>query len=412
VRSRERGAILYVVSRFPRVSETFVVNEWWELAERFPLELAALLRGEQEVVHPAAARLLPRVQFLAVASPATAISNAATLVRSPGRYALTLAQVLRGSFRRPAGGALKGAAVFWESVHLARIARRLGVVHVHAHFLHHPATAAWVVHRIAGTSFSVTAHADDLFIGPALFHEKLRDARFVATISEYNRAYLADAAPGEGHVEIVRCGVRPEDYTFRERTAVRRLVCVARLERKKGHATLLRAFALVAKEAPGLTLDLAGDGAEHENLESLARELRLDGRVRFHGALPATAVRDLLQEADAFVLAAMQDPVGSLQTGKLDGIPVALMEAMACGLPVVTTSLSGIPELVQHGVTGLVVAPEDPPAVAGAIRRLLAEPDLAAKLGRDAREQVSAHFNLAVESAKLGELFSRALASA
>jgi glycosyltransferase involved in cell wall biosynthesis len=265
------------------------------------------------------------------------------------------------------------------------------------------------VHRIAGTSFSVTAHADDLFIGPALFHEKLRDARFIATISEFNRAYLRDVAPGEGRVEVVRCGVRPADYPFRERSGLARLACVARLERKKGHATLLRAFALVADEAPGLTLDLAGDGAERERLESLARELGLDGRVRFHGSLPATAVRDLLQEADAFVLPAMEDPDGSLQTGKLDGIPVALMEAMASGLPVVTTSVSGIPELVEDGATGLVVAPEDPAAVAAAIRRLLTEPGLGAQLGRAGREHVTVRFNLSVEAARLGDLFGAAL---
>ncbi len=384
-----------------------MVNEWWELADRFPLELAALVRGEQEVVHPAAARLLPRVRFLAVASAATAASNAATLVRSPGRYARTLAEVLRGSFRRPAGGTLKGAAVFWESVHLARVARRLGVVHLHAHFLHHPATAAWVVHRIAGTSFSVTAHADDLFIGPALFHEKLRDARFVATISEYNRAYLHDVAPGEGRVEIVRCGVRTEDYAFRERAGVSaaRLRRPARAQEGTRHPAAGlrpgRRGGAGAHARPGRGRSRAraprgaGPRAGHRSARPLPRRAGGDG-----GARPAAGGRRVRPRGDAGSRSARCRPASSTGSRwrswrpwpaacrssrrRSRGSPSSCRTA-----PPASWSPRRIPRRWPGRFAACWPTPAWPPGSA-----------------RAGREQVHAHFNLAVEAARLGDLFS------
>ena len=139
---------------------------------------------------------------------------------------------------------MKGVLVFIKAAALAELVERLGVRHVHAHFIHHPATAAWAIHRLTGVSFSVTAHADDLFIGPALLREKVSASTFVATISEYNRAFLERLLPGVGRIEVVHCGVDPQGLPYRERKGRRRVVCVARLEPKKGHRDLLRAIAL------------------------------------------------------------------------------------------------------------------------------------------------------------------------
>ena len=264
--------------------------------------------------------------------------------------------------------------MFVVAAALADRAQRLGVRHVHAHLLHHPATAAWAMHRLTGLPFSVTVHADDLYTGPALLDAKVADARFVATISEYNRRLLHAAVPGAGRIEVIHCGVDVGTLPYRERRQIRRLVCVARLVRPKGHADLLRALATVVGDLPELTLDIVGDGEERESLEELARGLGLAGRVRFHGALPSPAVRRFLDLADAFVLPLRHEADGTLQTGCMDGIPVALMEAMACGLPVVTGDLGGVPELVQHERNGWLVEPCRPDAVAAALRRLAAEP--------------------------------------
>jgi glycosyltransferase involved in cell wall biosynthesis len=404
VRNGAPGPILYLVTRFPKVTETFVVNEWWALADRFPLEFAALLRERGPAVHPRSAALLPRVRFVGLLDRATVRANLAALRSRPRLYARTLRDVLRASPATAMGNPVKSLVTFWKAVRLAEIARSLGVRHVHAHFINQPATAAWIVQRLEGIPFSVTVHANDLFAGPALLGEKVRDAAFVAAISDYNVRYVRERVREGGRVEVVRCGVELERFPFAERGGGS-ILCVARLFPTKGHADLLRAFAGIARERPDATLDLVGDGPERERLDRLAAELGIAGRVRFHGALAADDVPPLLAGAGVFALASVPD-----EAGAMDGIPVALMEAMAAGVPVVATELSGIPELVVDGETGLLVPPGRPDALEAAMRRLLDDAELRSRLARRAREHVAERFSLASETERLAALFEEALA--
>lgn len=404
--------ILYLVPRFPVLSQTFVLTEWSRMRDRFRTELASLFESKAPVVHPLAEEALPSVRFAPLFRTETLFSNLILFVRRPGRYLQTLVRVVFGSFRRPAGGSLKGVLVFAKAAALARLVERLGVRHVHAHFIHHPATAAWAIHRLTGVSFSVTAHADDLFVGPALLRDKVSAAAFVATISEYNRSLLECLVPGAGRIEVVRCGVDPRLLPYRERTGQQRVVCVARLEPKKGHRDLLRAIALAKADVPGLSLDLVGEGAESDALVRLSDELGLSDQVRFHGALSSRQVHALLYDCDLFVLAAVQTRVASFRTGYMDGIPVSLMEAMATGLPVVATSISGIPELVIDGQTGILVAAGDVQELASAIVRLCEDPALGVQLARCARSLVVERFNLDVESDRLASLFESTMRKA
>ena len=190
------------------------------------------------------------------------------------------------------------------------------------------------------------------------------------------------------------------------------MVCVARLEPKKGHRDLLRAIALAKADVPGLSLDLVGEGAESDALVRLSDELGLSDQVRFHGALSSRQVHALLYDCDLFVLAAVQTRVASFRTGYMDGIPVSLMEAMATGLPVVATSISGIPELVIDGQTGMLVAAGDVQELAGAIVRLCEDPALGVQLARCARSLVVERFNLDVESDRLASLFESTMRKA
>jgi colanic acid/amylovoran biosynthesis glycosyltransferase len=405
-------AILYLLPRFPVLSQTFVLTEWSRMRDRFRTELASLFQSKAPVIHPLSAEAFPSVRFVPLFRTGTLFSNLILFARRPDRYLQTLVRVVSGSFRRPAGGSLKGVLVFVKAAALARLVERLGVRHVHAHFIHHPATAAWAIHRLTGVSFSVTAHADDLFVGPALLRDKVTAAAFVATISEYNRSLLERLVPGAGRIEVVRCGVDPQLLPYRERKGQRRVVCVARLEPKKGHRDLLRAIALAKADVPGLSLDLVGEGAESDALVRLSDELGLSDQVRFHGALSSRQVHALLYDCDVFALAAVQTRVASFRTGHMDGIPVSLMEAMATGLPVVATSISGIPELVIDGQTGILVAAGDVHDLAGAIVRLCEDPELCARLARRARSLVVERFNLDVESDRLASLFKSTMRKA
>jgi glycosyltransferase involved in cell wall biosynthesis len=398
-------SILYVVSRFPNVPETFVVNEWWLMASRFRMEFASLVRMSESTLHPQTAELLPRVHFAGLMAGPTLRANARALARRPGRYLRTAAHVLAGSFRRPNGGVVKGAVAFWKGVRFAEIVEQRGIAHIHAHFISHAATTAWVISEFTGVPFSITAHANDLYVRPALLDEKLRKAEFVATISEYNREFIHTECEDCGRVELVHCGVDTELFSFRRRESYTRLVCVARLESTKGQADLLRAFARARLELPELTLDLIGDGADRARLERLRDQLGLGDELRFHGALRTDQVRTLLDAADLFVLPSLRHP-----SGRMDGIPVALMEAMASGLAVIATRLSGIPELVIHEETGLLVTPESPDELAGAICRLVRDPELAGRLAGAARERVRCHFDLETEGDRLASLFYSAIA--
>jgi colanic acid/amylovoran biosynthesis glycosyltransferase len=399
--------LLYVVSRFPTVTETFVVNEFVRVRRELPAVLAALVRSREPAVHEATRAVLPSALFLPSLHGATLRAHARRLARSPRRYAATLALLLARSPRTPMGGRLKGAVTFWKAVRLAEHVERLGIRHVHAHFANQPATAAWVVHRLTGVPYSFTAHANDLFAGPALLREKVDGAAFVALISEYNRRYLAGRLRTETPVEIVHCGADLAGLPFRQRTGAARILCIGRFVETKGQADLLRALAALAPAHPELRLDLVGDGPDRAALERLRDSLGLRDRVRFRGVLPAERIRGELEAADLFVLAARPHP-----SGRMDGIPVALMEAMASGAPTVSTRLSGIPELVVDGVTGLLVEPGRPGELAAALGRLLDDPELRARLAAAAREHVERRFDLDAEAARLAGLVRRSLEGA
>ena len=390
--------VLYLVTRFPAVTETFVVNEWLVLAERFSMGLVALRRSGEAPVHAETARVLPKVRFARAALAA----QLAWVARRPRTYLSTLAEVLRGALRYSVAEAAQEALVFLRAAAVARTAQRDGVAHVHAHFASHPATAAWVIHRLAGIPFSFTAHANDLFVAPVLLERKAADARFVVAISDYNRALLRERCP-DARVETIHCGVDGERHAWRDlrgRTPDR-VVCVASLSEKKGQADLLDAVALLTARRPGVALELIGDGPERERLARRARERGVGERVAMPGARSTDEVAAALGAARAFALPSIRLP-----SGRMEGIPVALMEAMAGGVPVVATRLSGIPELVEDGVTGLLVEPHDPDGLAAALERLLTDDELAARLAGAARERVERRFDLRTEAGKVGDLIA------
>lgn len=395
--------VLYVVSRFPSATETFVVNEWLALGGRFRMALAALRRSAEPPLHEASRRAMERVRFLDAPDRSLIGAHLSWLARGPGAYLSTLTGVLRGALRLSPRGAAKEAIVFLRAVPLAGAAAREGVAHVHAHFANHPATAAWVVHRLTGIPFSFTAHANDLFVRPAAVRRKAADARFVVAISEYNRRLL----PSARQVEVIHCGVDLERHPWRglEGRDRDRVLCVASLTAKKGHAHLLDALALLTRRRPRVVLELVGDGPERERILQRARELGLADRVRLLGARSAAEVSARLAEARVFALASMRMP-----SGRMDGIPVALMEAMAGGLPVVATRISGVPELVEDGVTGLLVEPGDAEGLAAAMARALEDDALAAALAGRARARVERSFDLEREAQRLGDLFAESIA--
>ncbi len=363
--------VAYVVSRFPAASETFVVRELDEVAAdgRIELRLLSLFPSEDDFVHPRA-----RPWLSALSRPGLRRVLSSTLwwlLRRPARLLSSAALVIAATWRRPPTMLRSLAALPVASAHARAIATD-PVDHVHAHFASYPTLAAWLCRRLCGTSYSFTAHAYDLFVDQCMLDRKLADAEFAVTISSFNRDFLGRfGGDRTTPVHVVHAGLDPTAYEYRPRTpppsGPARALCVASLQAKKGHAVLLEALASGAPGLERLTLDLIGDGELRPQLEHLAGALGIADRVNFHGPRTEAEVRSSLAAADIFVL-----PSVIAADGQMEGIPVALMEALASGVPAIATRMSGVPELIVDGVTGTLVEPGDPDQLAAALARVLA----------------------------------------
>ncbi len=303
-------------------------------------------------------------------------------------------------WRRPdlAGRALLAFAAI--AAHIPEISGSAD--HVHAHFATYPAMGAWLCHRLTGIPYSFTAHAHDLYVHQHGLRRRIDEASFVVAISDYNRGIVEKLRTSDTPVHVIRCGVDLGKYdflpTFPPASGPVRTLCVASLEEKKGHRYLLEAIA-EGPEMDRIQLDLVGSGKLHVQLEQQARDLGISDRVRFLGSLPECQVAELLGQAQLFVLPSVVDA-----TGDMEGIPVALMEAMAAGVPVVSSRLSGIPELVRDRRTGLLAEPGDVASLRAALTLALRDPVGCLVRVRAARRLVTRNFELHANTAQLARL--------
>jgi colanic acid/amylovoran biosynthesis glycosyltransferase len=402
--SRESSPIhvVYMVSRFPNVSETFVLRELNEVAATDGVEadLASLFPPSNPFVHPAARPWVSRLRRPGARESATAILWWS--LRRPLRLISSALSIGRGYAPRPRL-LLRALATLPVAAAHARWIAQSRPDHVHAHFASYPALAAWLCHRMTGISYSFTAHAHDIFVQQCFLDRKIGDASFVATISDFNRRFLLPHRPGDRPpIEVVHCGIDPGAYRFDPRPLRRegpvRLLCVASLQDYKGHRVLFDALGRGGTRLDRVALDLVGAGKLEGELRDRAASLGLEPRIRFHGNLPEPEVARMLGRADGFVL-----PSVTAADGRQDGIPVALMEAIACGLPVIASRLSGIPELVREGESGALATPGDASDLALQMARLI-EGELELNPVA-ARERIERDFDIARTSARMVELF-------
>lgn len=395
--------IAYVMSRFPRLSETFVLFEMIAVESAgATVEVFPLIRERARVVHPEARSFVERMHYEVAASPRVVISNLRWLLSEPRRYLHTLASVVRGT-HRSMNFFFGGLASFPKVAHYARTMQELGVDHVHCHFATHPALAGYVIRRLTGIPFSFTAHGSDLHVDRTMLGQKVEDAAFVVAISDYNRRMIADACGPErstDHVHVIHCGVDTNVFAPRaapvRTTGALRLVSVGTLHEVKGQRFLLEACAELRRRGVEVHCVLVGDGPDREMLESLRHELELDANVTFVGRRTRDQIAEHVAEADVLVA-----PSVPTRRGKREGIPVVLMEAMSAGLPVVSSRVSGIPELVDDGVDGLLTEPFESGQLADALERLALDPELRVRLGEAARQTVLAGFDVAVNALEL-----------
>jgi glycosyltransferase involved in cell wall biosynthesis len=348
---------------------------------------------------------MPRVRYHRALSLELLLAQLHWLRRRPRPYLRTWGRALAGN-RRSIEFLAKAIAIVPRAALVAREIEARAPEHVHAHWATHPALAALVVRELTGIGYSFTAHAHDLFENRSMLGEKIADARFVVTVSEHNRALIGELYGPEAAAKtaVVRCGVDLRRFRPRERPASRDVplvACIAGLRDYKGQRYLVDACALLRDRGVAFRCVLVGDGPERAPLEARIRAAHLADEVRLLGARTQDEVQRLLATAHVVVHPGVITP-----SGMMDGIPVALMEAMASGCPVVATRLSGIPELVEDERSGLLVEPRDPVQLADAVERLLADPALRGRLATAARRAVIREFGLERNVRLLAELFA------
>lgn len=422
----------YIMKGFPRLSEVFISNEV-ELLEGMGLRLQifALQSLSEKTIHAQVAAIRAPITYLPEDSGAAAApfgdwlrANFTALRRGHGRllrrrpcaYLITLLAALQFSVKyRPARWRLKKSFYkdFLRAGHIAaQVLDRPAIGHLHGHFCHGSATITMWVSQLTGIPFSFTAHAKDIYLpelNPGdLLPRKIRRAKFVATCTDANRQHLQRLCPEARSIKTIYHGLSTTFFTPEPAPAEARgptILSVGRFVKKKGFPVLIEACRLLRERSYEFRCRIIGAADEDSAVvERLIARHGLSQRVFVEAPVAQEALRQIYRDCTIFAL-----PCLVAGNGDRDGIPNVLVEAMATGKPVVATQVSGIPELVDHGIDGVLVAPEDPRALADALEILLQDQGLRARLGEQARKKVCARFDSNKTTLELRDQFQSCL---
>jgi colanic acid/amylovoran biosynthesis glycosyltransferase len=397
------AAIVYIVNQYPAVTHTFIRREILALEQHGLRIVRVAARAGLSLIDPADLSEKARTTYLLSGWRGWFDLGLSVLavrsLRAIGALGLTL-RLMHRSDRSPALHLL----YFAEACRLARIVRRSGSRHIHAHFGTNPAELALLASYIAGASFSFTVHGYDEydkpeFLGLAI---KIRYARFVACVSFYGRSQLLRWCdwPDREKIKIIRCGIGSDQLNLGARAASRatvpRLLCVGRLCREKAQDVLVRAAWRLASTGVRFEVVLVGDGETRAELDRMIEDFQLSNVVRLTGWLTGARVRDEMLRARALVVPSFAE-----------NLPVVIIEAMALGRPVIATCIAGVPELVVPKETGWLIPASSVEALAQAMEGCLiaSDADLEA-MGERGRQRVAVQHDIGRETAKLAALFA------
>jgi glycosyltransferase involved in cell wall biosynthesis len=395
----------YVLSVFPKLSESFILNESLELLlNDVDVQIFSVYSTTEDISHD-------KYRYVNFADRSYYFNK-----NSLETIAL-LKHGLKYLLRTPlAQNPMTKIRCGIVASQFMDIAQKLRIHLFHAHFASDAAVIAMYLSRALGSPFTFTVHANDLYGGiysiswPAK-RQFLRtlgnEATGIVAISNYNRDFLVKIGINPAKISVIYCGVDPDE--FRRTTpykASKHILCVARLVEKKGIRYLIEAMSHLRKNIPDIRLTIVGTGPEEKNLKKLADSLRVKDRIQFLGNIPDNELISLYEKSSIFIV-----PCIVAKDGDRDGIPVALMEAMSMELPVISTPISGIPELIKDGENGLLVEPKNPVALAEAIEQLLEEPETCKRLGKQGRKTILERFNIKKNVLSLKKFFQVQLAS-
>ena len=429
------GTVAYVLKGFPRLSEMFIASEIYRLEKMgVRLKLYVIKPAEEKTHHEVVDTIRAKPEYLPCASSVSSTNVLVWLQQNLNQFLPGFARVL---LKRPIGTiramlsasdqAFRARQSFWslprkvylkEFLQATALADRLleakDVRHLHAHFCHSAATVTWLASKITSLPFSFTAHAKDIYcetLNPAgLLRRKMEAAAFVVTCTRSNQQHLRQISNTKVHciyhgLNAEFCRLLSEQTEAPKRNGQLRVLSVGRLVPKKGFDVLIDACVTLREQAVPFKTIIIGEQGEHENeIRRRIAEYQLDAYVHILGPLTQRELLAEYRRSSVFCL-----PCRVLDNGDRDGIPNVLMEAMASGTPIISTTVSGIPEIISNGVNGLLVPPDDSVSLGRALLSLRSDPLLGQQLSTEARRTVSARFDGEKFAWELANLFTEAM---
>ena len=398
----------YLLKTYPRLSETFILNEILELERQgVSLHIFSLRQPPRDMkFHPAVEKVRAKVTYIPSILPEFSWKNLWSLLgenwqlfRHNPQYHIN---ALKFYFSRPEPPRRNE---FLQAGYLAWQLKKLGIAHLHAHFANVPTSVAEIVDSFGLINYSFTAHAKDIYLSEKeVLNRKIKKAKFVLTCTKYNSEYLQKISTSHTPIYLSYHGLdldRFQPNIIGEKDGeLPLLLSVGRLCEKKGFPYLLQACQILKQKGCQFHCKIVGYGPMKEELEKLIETLEIGDIVSLVGQLAQDEVIKLYAKADIFAL-----PCKITDEGDRDGIPNVLIEAMAMEVPVVSTDISGISELIEHKVNGILIPEKDPKALADELEQLLTQPQLIQQLKKSSRNKVLRQFSLDKNIKQIKDLF-------
>jgi len=389
--------LLYIVSLYPCWSETFIVREMKSLQEQGVNIDVLSLRGDKE-------------EFV----QKNDIESVNSVIYAKG-FLFQLLAFIKYFILHPiliTSWLIKNAISFWNAPltlikNFSTILRTLSVInqldgidHIHAHWATYPSTAALLISQITGKTFSFTSHAHDIFLEDHFIKDKVNASKFSVTISNFNVKLLSGISGIDAKkIKVVHCAIDPNNYKVENFKKEFSILAVGRFDEIKGFKYLIDAIAELHKNNIKIKCNIIGSGDLKEMLIGQTKKHKLEKYIIFHGAKQQHEVRDMMLKSEMFVL-----PSIKTEKGNMDGIPVVLMESMALGTPVISTRVSGIPELIEDKKNGYLVDEKNTVQLTEAINTLMNLDETSKKnIISNARKTIEKDFNIDIEANKLLE---------
>lgn len=396
-------SVAYVLNYFPLPSETFIADEMLSLYEKgFEPFVICLNEGNLSKIHPSAKILIGKMKIFRLADDSK-LRKISALIKLFFRYPTNIGMLIWKIRNNPQRW------MYIQALRAAEWCLKNKIDYLHAHFAGDNFIYASIISELTRIPFGVTTHRYDIFNDPiekSISKRLFNSANVIITISEFNRKYMVDKYDLPfSRIKIVHCGIDLERFKFygkktRDLHKPLKLLNVGRLVSEKAQDVLLKSIDILKKQGVVVALEIIGDGPERENLARIVSEIDIADSVVFHGIQTEEFVRERLVAADIFVL-----------SSRSEGLPVVCMEALAVGTPVIATRIFGIPELIDDKVSGLLVPPEDPEALADAIYSVSVDPTLLQTAPSKGRSKIESSFERGACTSQLTQIWDDAISN-